>query len=131
MRTLLFAALAAATLAPALGSAQQSAPAQGRQCFLMHDWRGWRPTNDEKSMYIRVGVNQVYRVDFARGCPGLRSPSSHLITDSSNGSGQVCSAIDLDIKVSEQRGFATPCIATGITPLTKADIAALPKNLTP
>src|SRR5689334_15852827 len=34
------------------------------KCFRSHDWQGWRPTPDSKSMYIHVGVNDYYRVDF-------------------------------------------------------------------
>jgi hypothetical protein len=130
MRTLplLALGLAAAALAPVTGSAQGARPAEANQCFFTNNWRGWRAI-DDKSMYARVGLNQVYRIDFVGGCPGLKSPAARLITSSVTG--QVCKPLDLDVKVSDLQGFSTPCIVERITPLTITEIAALPKNLTP
>jgi hypothetical protein len=79
MRALVIS-LALAALAPAAASAQAAkpSPAQPRQCFFTRDWRGWKATDDEKSIYIRVGLKDIYRIDFANTCPGLRAPNSHL-----------------------------------------------------
>ena len=126
MRNLTFALLAAVAIIPAAAAAQPAKPAN--QCFFSRDWRGWKAI-DDKSMYIRTGMHQIYRVDFSAGCPGLTSPSAHLITSSHTDS--ICSAIDLDVKVSDLQGFSTPCIASKLTRLTPADMAAIPKKLEP
>ncbi len=125
MRNLSLALLAAA-LIPAAASAQPAKPAP--QCFFDRDWRGWKAESD-KVMYIRVDLNKIYKVGFSAGCPGLTSPNAHLVTHSRSGS--VCSALDLDIKVSDLQGFSTPCIASSLTPLTPQEAAALPKKLRP
>lgn len=126
MRKIALALLAAAVVIPAAASSQPAKPAN--QCFFDRDWRGWKAI-DNKSMYIRTGLHQIYRVDFSAGCPGLTSPNAHLVTSSHTGS--ICSAIDLDIKVSDLQGFSTPCIPSSLTPLTKEDMAAIPKKLVP
>jgi hypothetical protein len=100
------------------------------QCFYSNDWSGWKATPDSKSIYIRVGVNKLYRLDLSSACPALQAPNSHLITDL-HGSSSICSALDLDMRVSDGTGFATPCIVSEITPLTAAEATALPKDLRP
>jgi hypothetical protein len=132
MRRTILMLTALALMAPAAASAQGPEGAQSkagpRQCFFSRDWRGWKAI-DSKGLYARIGLDRVFRVDFANGCPGLTSPATHLVTSAING--QVCDALDLDVKVSDLQGFATPCIVTGVTALTPAQIAALPKKLTP
>ena len=131
MRNLALALAAAALAVPAAASAQpasQSKPGAAQQCFFDRDWRGWKAV-DEKSMYIRVGIHDIYRVDFSSGCPGLLEPNVHLVTQSHSGS--VCSALDLDVKVSQFDGFSTACIASNLTRLSPAEVAALPKKQLP
>jgi len=112
-----------------------AAPAKpANQCFYSHDWDGWKATPDSKSIYIRVGISKYYRIDFSSACPALNMINAHLITHPVND--LICSAIDLDISVSNGDGlngggFKVPCIAQSITPMTAADVAALPKNLKP
>ncbi len=137
MRVLLKLAVlsAAATFAFAgPGAAQPAAPAPAStkpaaQCFYSHDWDGWKATPDAKSIYIRVNINHYYRIDFSDSCPTLNAPNAHLITKTIND--LVCSAIDLDLKVSDSPGFAVPCIVSAITPLSPADVQALPKKQKP
>jgi hypothetical protein len=126
MRNVSLALLAAVALIPATAWAQPAKPAG--QCFFTRDWNGWRAA-DNNAMYIRVQQSRIFRVDFAGGCPGLTSPATHLITKSTTG--DVCTALDLDVKVSDDHGFSTSCIVDKITPLTKAQASALPKNLIP
>jgi len=139
MRRLMLVFAAAAASAPAAGWAAQSqapgqtqgAAAQGgaaRQCFFTRDWRGWRAV-DRNALHARIGVNRVVRIEFDRGCPGLTSAGARLVTSSVTG--QVCSPLDLDVRVSNPPGFATPCIVSKITHLTPAEIAALPRNQVP
>ena len=122
------AAFAASGLAAAQPAATPSAkPAP--QCFRSHDWEGWKASPDSKSIYIRVGISKFYRIDFSDSCPTLNAPNAHLVTQSVND--LVCSPIELDLKVVDSPGFAVPCIVSAITPMSPADVAALPKKLKP
>jgi hypothetical protein len=109
----------------------QPRPAATRppQCFSAHDWAGWRATNDG-SMLIRVRGRDVYRVEFAGGCPNLSWPDVHLVTVF-RGSEEVCAPIDLDLKVSDGHGMASACIVSKITPLSYAEVDALPRKALP
>ena len=98
-------------------------------CFFSRDWQGWKATPDDASIYIRVGRTKVYRLDLSSPCPGLHDPIAHLITQF-HGSGSVCTALDIDLKVSDGH-IATACIVRQLTELTPAEAAALPKDLQP
>jgi Family of unknown function (DUF6491) len=127
------AAMFAATTA-LIGAAParaQTAAHPTPQCFLSRNWSGWKASPDSKSIYIRVGVNQVYRLDLSTSCPALQAPFAHLVTRQRGGSGWICRPLDLDLKVSDGRGFATPCLVSRITPLSAAEASSLPKKLKP
>jgi hypothetical protein len=135
MRVQAIAWAGAAVAAIALsGAARAETPAPpstkvAPKCFYSHDWEGWRPTDDAKSIYIRVGIHDFYRIDFSDRCPTLQAPNAHLVTKPIND--LICSPIELDLKVSDPPGMSVPCIVTGITPLSPAEMAALPKKLKP
>ena len=112
------------------GASAKDAPRTPPQCFSSHGWSGWRITPDARSMYIRAGVRDVYRLDFSGACQGARTAGSHLVTRI-RGSSSICSPVDLDLKVADNHGFATPCIVNKITPLAADEASALPKNLRP
>ncbi len=122
--------LAAVSMLGLAAADSQSAPQPAQQCFFSQDWNGWKATPDSKSIYIRVGVNKLYRLDLSVACPELRMPDVHLVTKLRGGS-MICSALDLDLSVSDSHGFKTPCIVSNITPLSDAEAAALPNNLRP
>jgi hypothetical protein len=125
----LSASTVVALLAPFGASAQPAKPTAPK-CFYSRDWNGWKASPDGKSIYIRVGVRDLYRLDFSHSCSAAQGVGVHLVTRV-RGSSLICNPIDLDLKVSDGRGFATPCIVSGITPLSAEDAAALPKNLRP
>jgi hypothetical protein len=114
-----------------VGSAAEAQPASHpAQCFYPQNWNGWKATPDSKSIYIRVGVNEIYRLDLSSACPELQQPDAHLI-NTVRGPSTICSAVDLDLRVSEGQGFSTPCIVSNMTPLSAAEASALPKKLRP
>lgn len=125
------AATAAATAdpkpTPAPTMDKSSAPttpaASAKRCFRLHDWNGWR-TPDGKTMYIRVGISDLWRIDMTSTCGGLRSPSSHLVTRVRHGD-LVCDALDLDLSVQDSNGFTEPCLIQSIRPLTDAETKAI------
>jgi hypothetical protein len=121
-------AMTALSLAAAGANAQSgSAPAQ---CFYSQDWDGWKASPDSKMIYIRVGVNRIYRLDLANACPELQEPNAHLVNHL-RGTSEICSPLDLDLSVAVDPGFKTPCIVSKLTPLSKEQASALPKELRP
>ena len=84
-------------------------------------------------MYLRVNVNEYFRIDMSGECPELTYPDAHLITVW-RGSSEVCGPLDWDLKVADGTGpgsFAVPCIVKNQTRLTPAEAAAIPKKFKP
>jgi hypothetical protein len=121
--------------APALADdANVNKPAP--RCFSMRDFESWKAP-DANTIYIRVGVNRYYRLDLSGPCQALKMIDVHLITKS-RGSDQVCSGLDWDLSVSDSvggigrgAGFRQACIVKTQTPLSAADVAAIPKGFKP
>jgi hypothetical protein len=119
-------AMVAISVAQAEPSVQDG---NARQCFLSRDWRGWRAA-DNHTMYIRVGMRDIYRLDLAGPYPGLLSGGGVLV-HRTRGSGSICSALDLDLRVSRGRGSSTHIFVKSMTKLSPEDAAALPRHLRP
>jgi hypothetical protein len=117
------AAVAAAALLAA-GAANAE-----RNCFLSIDWQGWKSPSPDV-LYLKVNMHDVYKVELSGGGSSqLQNPSVHLVSIVRGGN-TICSAIDLDLKVSDN-GFITPLIAKTLTKLTPDEIAAIPKKFRP
>lgn len=119
-------------LALTLGAAAtqaQPAAASPQRCFLASSWSGWKAAPDSKAIYIRVGVRRVFRLDLTAECPALQGVGVHLVTKLHGP--WICHPLDLDLKVADGHGFATPCLVSKITELSAAEAAALPKDLQP
>jgi hypothetical protein len=132
MKTLLIgAALAVGISAAAFAATETPAKPAARACFFSSQWRGWS-ARDEHTMYLRVGVKDVYEVGFKHGCRQATYPGKHLVTTQTV-PGAICSAIDLDIKVADDSSpsFATPCIATSLRKLSTEEAASIPKKFRP
>ena len=123
---LLGAALMAFTMVPAM--AQPARPAG--QCFATTEMGSWRAA-DASTLYIRVHMNKIYRLDLNGRCSLLTAPGARLIT-TFRGSNTICSPLDWDLRVSEGIGSPSePCIVKAMTPLTPEEIAALPPKAKP
>ena len=119
-----FAALFLAVVTPAFADAQL-------HCFSMAEMGNWRSSPDSKAIYFRANVNRYYKLELARECSTLKSINPHLVLTNRTG-GMICSALDLDVKVSQSPGgIVEPCIAKSLSELTPAQIAALPKDAKP
>jgi hypothetical protein len=126
----------AAVLATSLMTAAAPAAAQHRDgdpgphpCFFVNQWQGWSaPTADE--ILIKVNNRSIYRVDLSAGSEMLQSPGVHLVSKVV-GSDSVCSAIDLQLEVSDGHGFREPLIARSLTLLTPDEVAAIPPKFRP
>jgi hypothetical protein len=111
-------------------SAQPPSQAPKMSCFQINDWSGWKLTPDAKSMYIRVNVSRIYRLDFGAACNAAGFGNPHLITKT-RGSASICSPLDLDLQVSQGRGMSVGCIVSNISQLSSEEAAALPRSLRP
>ncbi len=114
-------AASAATSSPATKPAQNS-------CFRATDWQGWHAT-DDKTLYLRVNVGDIYRVDLNSPSPMLLAGDSHLV-NVEHGSSYICSPIDLQLSVAQNGpgSFREFLFVKSITKLTPEQVAALPKK---
>jgi hypothetical protein len=124
---ILTAAVAALGLA---GAARADSPAAqpNMPCFFSRDWAGWR-SPDKNTIYLRVRVNEIYKVDLAYGSTLLTWPDSHLINEI-RGTDSICRPIDLDLKVAED-GIIEPLFVKSISKLTPEQVAMIPKKYLP
>ncbi len=131
-RRLILSAAIVLVLGPAGSIVQaQAKPAPNTaQCFLSRDWSSWRPSADSRSIFVRVGMSQVFRLDLSSACETLQRPSARLIT-TLRGGPWICGPLDLQLQVSDSPGIAVPCIVRGLSRLTPDQIAALPKAARP
>lgn len=123
-----FAALVAMTASAA--AAPPSPNDRAPRCFTTAFFNTWRAP-DDRTMYIRVGTHDFYRLDMANRCPALKGFDPRLITHW-RGSNWVCNALDWDLKVSRSIGSpGEPCIVRTMTPLTRAEADAIPRKFRP
>jgi hypothetical protein len=128
MKTLMLAALGAAMLVT------PAAAQPANSCFSMRDFQTWK-AQDARTIIIKVAVNHFYRLDLSGDCAGLQWPGVHLVTKT-RGSDQVCDALDWDLGVSTRQfgqpgGMEMKCIVKKMTPLSDADVAAIPPKFKP
>jgi hypothetical protein len=100
-------------------------------CFRSHDIRNHSIAPDGHTLYIDVGGKGVYRITTNGACLAGAISSDPLVMEHPPGAQYVCKPIDLDISVAKGGGVATPCIIDTITPMTPAEVAALPPRLRP
>jgi hypothetical protein len=130
VRSLILGALAATAFAGVASAATTpSPPAATRNCFFTRNWESWRAP-DANTIYLKVFMHDIYRVDLSAGSDLLTWPDSHIINQV-RGSDSVCSPIDLDLSVSNGHGIRVFLIAKSITKLTPEEIAAIPKKYLP
>ena len=125
---LLYAAVLALLLPAAASAAPEQAPA--RDCFLSRNWQGWSAPRDSNVLYLRVRPNDIYRVELSPGVR-IRRYGGEFLVNQVRGSGWICSALDLDLALSDYNGFSRPLIATDLRKLTPEEAAALPREDVP
>ncbi|THD52151.1 hypothetical protein [Phenylobacterium sp.] len=119
-------ALAAAALT---ASAASAAPAPGAHsaCFASNNWEGWSAPGDGDFLYLRVGLRDIYRVDLTKGSH-VHKDADRFLINRVRGSDWICSALDLDLTLSDHQGFREPLIARSLRKLTPEEVAAIPKK---
>lgn len=115
--------LAIVALSAAAVNAQP--PASHNQCFYVRNINGFNAPND-RTLYIRVGVNEVYRLDLMVDCTGM-SFRQGLGIRSTPGDPWICSPIQAEI-VYREHGIPSRCPVSAIHKLTPDELAALPKR---
>ncbi len=125
MRSFSLALAAGLMLAGAAVQAEEATPPV-RNCFSITDWHGWRASGTDKDvLYIKVRMHDVYKVTLTDAEPFLNAPDVHLVSKTW-GPDTVCNPHDLDLKLADWHGVATPLIVKDLKKLTPEEIAALP-----
>ena len=121
------AALAGSLLLTSAVHAQPPA-SHGNQCFYTRNIQGFNAPDDH-TVYLRVGVRDIYRLDLMTGCTGLTF-KQNIGLQSTPGDPWICSAIQATV-VYRDTGIANRCPVSNIHKLTPDEIAALPKRSLP
>ena len=121
------AVLAGAGLSTPVAVAQPAAAdsGQGNQCFYTRNINGFQAP-DDRTVYIRVGVRDIYRLSLMVGCTGLTFRQG-IGLESTPGDSWICSPIQATV-VYRDTGIRNRCPVSDIHKLTPAEIAALPKR---
>jgi hypothetical protein len=119
--------LAALSLAAVFGAFPQDgqAAAKPSQCFVRRNINGFSAPND-RTVYIRVGVSDVWRLDLMTDCTGL-SFRQNFGLEARPATAWICSPLDATVIV-RQTGMNQRCPVTAMHKLTPDEIAALPKR---
>jgi hypothetical protein len=102
-------------------------PAQ-HACFFHDMANGFSAPND-REVYVRVGVRDVYRLDLFGGCPNVDWTLSIGIFN--RGSSWICVGDVVDLIVPDPGMGRQRCMAKVAAKLTPDEIAALPKKSRP
>jgi hypothetical protein len=124
---------AAAFLGAALAATATVAQAPGtlapRDCFQASRWDGWS-SPAPGVIYIKVGNNDIYRVDLVDARRSLHKNGRFLVFEP-RGSSLVCGPIDLDISLADTSGYDVPLFPKSLVKLTDEEIAAIPRSHRP
>src|SRR5690349_7368127 len=124
MRLLLAGVLALLVSVPA---AISPTAASTGDCFVSANWRAWSAPRNDNALYLRVQGNGIYRVELARG-ERVRRYAGEFLVNQARGSAWICSALDLDLALTDYNGFSRTLIATELRRLTPEEIAAIPRE---
>lgn len=105
-------------------TAAVAAPGPGGDC-LRTQWLRNHTVGDDHTLYFDYNGRAVYRLTSSNNCAAAASSSDPIVLRD-RGQGMMCSPIDWDVSV---RG--TRCIITGVSKLSPAEVAALPKGKRP
>ena len=108
-----------------------SVKAAAGQCLDTKEWSGWKASPDSKSIYLRVGVRGIWRLDLQQECPELHGIDARLVNDNKSGSPFACSPQDLQLTIVNPPGQRAPCIVQSMSQMSPEAAAALPKALQP
>lgn len=127
--TITLAAAAAMLLAGAASAKEPEAkpPTGKRECFLASNVTNFAAA-DEKTIYVRVGVRDVYQFDMFGRCPDIDWNQRLALV--SRTSSWICDGMDADVITHTPLG-PQRCPVRSIRKLTPAEVKALPKRAQP
>jgi hypothetical protein len=130
-RTAIAAALLAlaAASSPAFAADKDKLPADAaqRSCFFTRNVNGFAAPN-EKTLYVRAGVRDVYKFEMFGSCPDLDWNQRLVLV--SRGSSWICSGMDAEV-ISHSPIGPQRCPVRSVQKLTPEEVKALPKNARP
>lgn len=98
-------------------------------CFDAHMINGFSAP-DESTVYIRVGVSEIWRLKLLGSCPNLNW-DQRIALQNRSGSSFICDALDAEV-LSHAPGMGLQrCPVSELHKLTPAEAAALPKKARP
>jgi hypothetical protein len=122
------ALLACSTAAPSATAKSPAAKYDANQCFYTRMVSGFAAP-DEKTLYGRVGVRDVYRFDMFGRCPDI-DWNQHLALVS-RPSSWICNGMDAEV-ITHAVGIGRQrCPVTAVRKLTPEEVAALPRRARP
>ncbi len=113
-------ALAACTTPP-VSDASVVAAKSARSCFFANSANSFNAVDDQ-TVYVRVGVKDVYRLDLFSRCPDI--DWNHAIALVSRGGSSICSGLDATVITKGPFG-PQRCEVRTVTKLTPEEAAAL------
>jgi hypothetical protein len=114
-------------IAPLAGAAQAKPPPSDRACFHASNVSGFRAP-DDKTVYVRVGVRDIYQMQMMGSCPQI--DWAERIGIRTQGSEWICSGLDADL-ISPSSIGPHRCPVRMMRKLTPAEVAALPAKSRP
>jgi len=122
-------ALATAAVSIAAGGTMAAPPEKAAgQCLYVRNITNFNAV-DNQTLYVRVGVNQIFRFDLFKDCLGLTFRQS-LTIKSTGASGWICSPLAAQVSY-VRGGIPQRCPVTAIHRLTDEEVAELPKGVKP
>lgn len=119
-------ALAALLALSPLAAGAEPAP-KNRSCFHASNVSGFRAP-DERTVYVRVGVRDIYQLQMMGSCPQIDWAEKIGIV--ARASEWICSGLDADL-VSPSSIGPHRCPVRTLRKLTPAEVAALPAKAKP
>ena len=99
-------------------------------CFLSSDWDGWRSPSPTV-IYLRVRINDIYRLDLAAPSYELQDADVHLISKV-RGSSWICAPVDFDLRLADDHGvLREQLFVKSMTKLTPEEAKAIPPKFRP
>src|SRR5258705_2327622 len=95
-----------AVLAAASASVATAAPDQTHakgDCFASNTWEGWSAPGDGDTLYLRIGLHDIYRVELTPGTH-VRKDANSFLVNRIHGSNWICSPLDLSLTLSDGIG---------------------------
>ena len=123
--TLVCALAVALPMAASPPAVQLASDHGGRECLFTRNINGFNAPN-ERTVYVRVGVSDVFRLDLMSACSGLTFRQGIGI-ESTPGDPWICSPIQATV-VYRDTGIPQRCPVSAMHKLTPEELAALPKR---